>query len=195
MTIRTTLNVAGVNLTPETVSSPYDCYCPHAGSPNAQGFNFPLASCEIKQRTKGLHRTCYPYCKAKNPPAHIKPPTDEQRKLQTELTTPKGKVGLLKRATSIALAHKLREAALTGMTRAEIAEKYDISKTTVTRYINHIGKVKFASDGNITKAKAWLAMRQRGILTKDIAKSYDVSTSTVRRIIRMYKETMEENNG
>jgi len=154
----------------------YDCFCPWAGSVDARGFNFWKSSCDLKKTMIEHKSTCYPYCKSNK--------TDRAKSAARIKETNKSSKERLK--ISIEIAKEFIDLAEKGCSRTEIAKLYEVSSSTVTKYIKLAGGMK--STGYARYAKRWRQMRENGVLTGVIAEQYGVSNTTVRRVIREYKK-------
>jgi len=153
------VKVTGVNLLPQDDVPEFDCYCPLMSDRNSKPRNnYWQSQCDIKQRTKTLHKTCYPICKLKS------------------------QAGLTKRE----LGSKWSKLHDSGVTLTQIANDENTSPATVTRYIVlFTGK---PVPRRLTKydelAKGWVTQRTAGRSFNRIAAEAGVSASTVRKYVQ-----------
>ena len=116
--------VDGVNACKDLHPYPeYDCYCPMIGTKNAHGFNCYQSSCDTKQQNRELYRTCYPQC-------HY-----HGDKLSTQIKlAPKRSKPRINFTIQLARAMLVTEEE-GKLTRKEIAAMYEVSTSTVCKYI------------------------------------------------------------
>ncbi len=153
-----TIQVSGVNSAEQTETTPYDVFCPRMETEGTKGqLNYWASSCKIRNTYPWLEKTCFPTCQFTKDSIDLSianQPMDWQQKIRA--------------------LHKK------GLTRQEVAEKLNVSISTVHKYLQPKQQNKFSKKD----AHRWYKLYHHVKLTyKQIAEVELISASTARKYI------------